>query len=57
MSSEQKKIFVYDDFTSDFPILMGMLYVSVVKGKEAYSFEFDKNWLKKTAYQLLLILI
>lgn len=54
MSSEQKKIFVYDDFTSDFPILMGMLYVSVVKGKEAYSFEFDKNWLKKNGLSIVI---
>lgn len=47
MVSSQKNIFVYDDFSSDNPILMGTIYVNVIKGSESYSFEYDKKWLKK----------
>lgn len=48
MAINQKNIFVYDDFSADRPILMGILYVNVIKGGEAYSFEYDRGWLKKT---------
>ncbi len=48
MAVNQKEIFVYDDFSTDQPVLMGSLYVNVIKGVESYSFEYDKEWLKKT---------
>ncbi len=54
MASNQKKIFVYDDFSSEAPILMGTLFVGVIKGGESYSFEYDKDWLKKTALKFTL---
>lgn len=41
-----KKIFVYDSFSESNPVLLGYLYVDVVKGKETYSFEYDDNYLK-----------
>lgn len=47
MADKQKTIFVYDDFSSKQPVLMGALYVNVIKGGESYSFEYDKEWLKK----------
>ena len=47
MAINQKNIFVYDDFSAGRPILMGILYVNVIKGGEAYSFEYDRGWLKK----------
>ena len=47
MSSNHKTIYVYDDFSIDQPILMGNLYVNIIKGGESYSFEYDKDWLKK----------
>ncbi len=43
MSSNQKIIYVYDDFSTDVPLLMGCLYVSVIKGGESYSFEYDRK--------------
>lgn len=49
MTEEQKTIFVYDDFSFEKPILIGQLYVGLVKGGETYSFEYDKKWLNKTA--------
>lgn len=44
--NESKKIYVYDSFTSRIPALLGVLYVDLIKGKEAYSFEYDNNYLK-----------
>ena len=54
METNQKTILVYDDFSSDRPVLMGCLYVNVLKGGESYSFEYDKEWLKKTGLALIL---
>ncbi|WP_455058235.1 type II toxin-antitoxin system HipA family toxin [Jutongia sp.] len=54
MSSNQKIIYVYDDFSTDVPLLMGCLYVSVIKGGESYSFEYDRNWLKTAGLSLSL---
>lgn len=54
MVSKEKNIFVYDDFSSDHPIIMGNLYVAVIKGGESYSFEYDRDWLKKTGLKFSL---
>lgn len=54
MAINQKTIFVYDDFSTDQPVLMGSLYVNVIKGGESYSFEYYKGWLKKTGLTLTL---
>lgn len=54
MAINQKNIFVYDDFSAGRPILMGILYVNVIKGGEAYSFEYDRGWLKKKRLALTL---
>lgn len=54
MAVKQKTIFVYDDFSSENTILMGMLYVNIIKGGECYSFEYDKEWLKKTGLKFTL---
>ena len=54
MAPNQKKLYVYDDFSAGSPILMGILYVNIIKGGESYSFEYDKEWLKKTSLKLTL---
>lgn len=54
MDTNQKSIFVYDDFSTDKPVLMGKLYVNVIKGGEAYSFEYEKEWLKNTGLKFTL---
>ena len=48
MAANQKSIYVYDGFSSEEPVLMGILYVNVIKGTESYSFEYESEWLKKT---------
>ena len=50
MAVEEKTIYVYDDFSFSSPVLLGKLYVGVIKGGETYSFEFERDWLKKTAH-------
>lgn len=48
MAANQKEIYVYDDFSFEEPILLGILYVSVIKGGETYSFEYNSEWLRET---------
>jgi len=48
MAATQKEIYVYDDFSFEEPILLGTLYVNVIKGGETYSFEYNSEWLRKT---------
>lgn len=47
MSADQKTIYVYDDFSREKPILLGTLYVNIIKGGETYSFEYSSEWLKE----------
>ena len=54
MAVNQKMILVYDDFSTDQSVLMGRLYINVIKSGESYSFEYDKEWLKKTGLALTL---
>ena len=54
MTSNQKTIFVYDDFSSDSPVLLGKLYVDIIKGGESYSFEYNDEWLQSTKLSISL---
>ncbi len=54
MAQEEKIIFVYDDFSTEQPLLMGSLYVNNIKGSESYSFEFDHSFLTIKKLRLLL---
>ena len=54
MVSKEKTIFVYADFSMQNPTLMGILYVNSLKGEESYSFEYDREWLKKTSLKITL---
>lgn len=46
MVGEEKTIYVYDAFSYVDPVLLGKLYVGIIKGGETYSFEYDIDWLK-----------
>ena len=46
MSSNEKVIFVYADWISPSPVLMGKLYAGTVRGKELFSFEYSKDWIQ-----------
>ena len=45
MADGEKKIYVYDDFTGEAPVLLGCLYIGSWKGKETCSFEYSPGWL------------
>ncbi len=42
---EEKIIYVYENWSGENPVLIGKLYVSSVRGKEQFSFEYDAKWL------------
>lgn len=47
MSTERREILVYAHWIGfNEPILMGILYASLNKGKELFSFEYNAEWLK-----------
>ena len=48
MLADKKTILVYDDFSGDAPVLIGRLFVDVIRGGESYSFEYDNAWLANT---------
>lgn len=52
MPDVQNTIFVYDDFSFSEPVLLGILYVDVIKGSAVYSFEYNKDWLARTGCAL-----
>lgn len=46
----ERKIFVYENFSSPEPKKLGVLYVDTLRGTEHYSFEYDEYWLKNTKF-------
>lgn len=47
-------IYVYVDWDGmDSPILMGMLHADIVRGKEVFSFDTDKEWLQHGQFRIL----
>lgn len=54
MATTNKTIYVYADWMGlKGPVLMGVLSVNFVRGKEIFSFEYDDSWLKSTNPQNL----
>lgn len=51
MSSE-KQVFVYADFGAYNCTPVGRIYISEIRGKEMYAFEYEKEWLLKANYYL-----
>ena len=41
-----KTIYVYENWISDTPSLIGKLYIDIIRGTESYSFEYEKSWLQ-----------
>lgn len=46
MDINQKEIYVFESWSGNKPNKIGTLYVDVSKGKENFSFEYEKNWLE-----------
>ena len=50
----EKIIFVYENWSESDPKLIGKLYVSYIRGKEQFSFEYETEWLKSSTANYLL---
>lgn len=46
----QRKILVYENFSSAEPKKLGVLYVDTLRGVEHYSFEYNEDWLKESKF-------
>ncbi|MDA7717009.1 HipA domain-containing protein [bacterium] len=54
MALERKEIFVYAHWDGiEVPLLMGSLYATPSRGKEIFSFEYDKEWLQSDYAQII----
>lgn len=54
MAPERKEILVYAHWNGiEVPFLMGSLYATPSKGKEIFSFEYDKGWLASDYSQII----
>ena len=49
----ERKILVYENFSSSEPKKLGILYVDTLRGIEHYSFEYDQDWLKQSKFLLI----
>ena len=47
MAKEEKKIFVYENWSEETPVFMGILYANAARGAEVFSFEYDESYLRK----------
>ena len=46
MAQEEKKIYVYENWSSEIPRELGILYVNNVRGTEIFSFEYNEEYLR-----------
>lgn len=46
--SDRNRIYVYFDHKTEVPERLGVISIQSTRGKEIFSFEFDKGWLQKT---------
>ena len=49
MAANQKVSYIYENFFSAEPNLLGTLFVERIRGRESYSFEYDSEWLKSSS--------
>ena len=47
MAREEKKIFVYENWSEETPVFMGTLYANAARGSEVFSFEYDESYLRR----------
>ncbi len=44
---KEQTVYVYADWVENAPVLVGRLFISATRGKETFSFAYDKKWLKR----------
>lgn len=50
----EKTIYVYENWSSNKPVLLGRLYISQAKRNESYSFEYSEEWLRNSDIHYIL---
>ena len=45
MIQVSQEVFVYENWSSDTPLLMGILYIDHIRGNESYAFEYSDEWM------------
>lgn len=51
--SDRNRIYVYFDHKTEVPERLGVISIQSTRGKEIFSFEFDKGWLQKHQDRIL----
>lgn len=51
---KEKTIYVFENWSEESPVLIGKLYVSYIRGKEQFAFEYDNSWLTSESANYLL---
>jgi len=46
VAGNDKTIYVYADWVDNSPVFMGRLFASYIRGKESFSFEYNKDWIR-----------
>ena len=49
MEADKRAVYVYSNWNNDEPELMGILYASANRGKELFSFEYKKDWIRSAS--------
>lgn len=44
--SDERTVYVYENWKSDKPALIGRLYAEAGRGRQSYSFEYEESWLR-----------
>lgn len=55
MAKDEKRIYVYLSLEDQCDILVGVLYVLFIKGKEQFSFEYDEEFLSNDFYRGIML--
>lgn len=53
MKNNGKTIYVYENWSSEIPQLIGELNTQFIRGEEIFSFEYDAEWLKSNKIMML----
>ena len=53
MKTDETTVFVYENWSSEVPSLIGTLYISKVRGEEIFSFAYSDEYLKRRSLPLI----
>lgn len=54
MHETEKIIYVFENWSSEIPRRMGILYMDFIRGQETFAFEYDMGWLRQADFRFSL---